>query len=498
MVRLLFLVLFSLSACHSTSSSQPAARLSYAVSIEPALQTIRVTGQLSQVRPGTYYFVLPRTQGLPLPHFIKNLKFDDAQGPLEMVLTSDNDWKVTTKSTAIRYTYEINLQQSNRYADQAWGGATNQMDDRMAFLNGSFTFIIPLIESIGGPVAVSWQVPPAWKVATPWTVGARGTDIPSPYALVRNYYTVFKEGSVKTTRIKGLDLTTIWLGDDNINNYTDATFTIRRVVEAALSLFGEEATANKESITLIFRDVNTRNQFRASTEANSIEFNFKKGVTFEQVWRLNKQSFLRILAHELMHTWDRREIDKASAYTDVREWGPDTCWIREGFTEYFAMLNLYKSDVFDRQTFVNTMQSLSDASQRVYDTQPISLMQSCRSFMEDEGAMHYAYTAGASLAFKMDLELRRQTNGIKSLPDFMRHFMETYRYEEKTVEAFMSEWQAYAPSPLNGMAAGPSRVELTSFEASLRALDIKEKTGNTRQQKHWEIPVGAAFLLYFE
>lgn len=497
MVRLFFLLILGLSACQLDSSSQPAARLAYAVSIEPALETIRVTGQLSQIRPGTYFFVLPRTQGLPLPHFIKNLQFDDARGPLEMILTSDNDWQVSTESTAIRYTYEINLQQANRYADQAWGGATNNMDDRMAFLNGSFSFIIPLIESIGAPVPVSWQVPPAWNIVTPWTVGQREVEIPSHYALVRNYYTVFKEGSVKTTRIKGLDLTTVWLGKDDINNYSDATFTIRKVVEAALSLFGDEAAANKESITLIFRDINARNQFRASTESNSIEFNFKKGVTFDQIWRHNKQSFLRILAHELMHTWDRREIEKASDYIDVREWGQDTCWIREGFTEYFAQLNLYNAGVFDKPTFINTMQALSDAAQRVYASQPISLTESCRSFMEDEGAMHYAYTEGGSLAFKMDLELRRLTNGVKSLPDFMRRFMETYRYEEKSVAAFLKEWKSYAPSTLHGLAATASRRERTALSPSLRAIGLLEQQGNAQLSKRWEIPAAAAFSLYF-
>ncbi len=270
------------------------------------------------------------------------------------------------------------------------------------------------------------------------------------------------------------------------------------MVEAALSLFGEEATANKGSLTLIFRDSNARNQFRASTESNSIEFNFKKGVTFDQIWRLNRQGFLRILAHELMHTWDRREIDKASAYVNVREWGPDTCWIREGFTEYFAMLNLYNADIFDRNEFINTMQALSDRARQVHTNQPLSLSNSCRSFMEDRESMHYAYTEGASLAFKMDLELRRVTNGVKSLPDFMRRFMEAYRYKEKTIEAFMAEWAAYAPDALDRMAAAATASNPTAFDASLRDLGVMDRSGNARTDGRWESPAGSAFILYFD
>jgi predicted metalloprotease with PDZ domain len=162
------------------------------------------------------------------------------------------------------------------------------------------------------------------------------------------------------------------------------------------------------------------------------------------------------------------------------------------------MLNLYQAGVFDRDEFVNTMQTLSDAARRVHASQPSSLMNSCRSFLEDEGSMHYAYTEGASLAFKMDLDLRRLTNGLKSLPDFMRRYMESYRYREKSVEAFQAEWKAYAPEALYPMAALAERPNPTVFDTSLRDLGVLDGGERAGAGRRWEAPSDSAFMLYFD
>ena len=495
MLRLLLFALLPLFSPVS-SSSHWSPRLSYEIKIEPSQNVLQITGTLADIKSGTYYFILPRTQGYPLRHFIHTIEFYDETGSLGAELTSDNEWKVKTRKKAISYRYTINLQQSIRFEDQAWGGATNFMDDEKVFLNGSLTFVIPLVKGISSPIDVQWRVPPSWNVVTPWTTNRHRTSIPSHYALVRNYYTVYQEGSMFNRRIQRMNLSTIWLGSDNIGQYPQAQRAIVKVVEAALLIFGQEVS--KESITLILRDSNRSNQFRASTEANSIEFNFKKGMTFEKLWQDHRESFLRLLAHEIMHTWDRREIKHASSYLHVREWGENTCWIREGFTEYFAMLNLFNAGIYDRTEFLDSMNMIYQTAAHVNAAGALSLDTSCKLFFQDQQALNYVYTEGAVLAFMLDLELREATSGVKSLPLFMRSFMSSYRYKEKTADAFIEEWKTYAPVSLRNIKSHLSRRSPTEFHLALQKMGIRMEQGSTPYSPSWEVSPNASFKWYFD
>ena len=495
MLRLLLLLFLPVS-CPTTPLFVWAPELRYEVHVEPSQNKLEITGSLDAIRPGTYFFILPRTQGAPLQHFIRHIEFSDASGPLEYTLTDEREWRVKTKEESISFTYTINLRQSDLYEKEAWGGSTNMLDDRMAFLSGGFSFIIPLVKGLDSAIEVSWKVPPAWKVVTPWSNGALYTRIPSQYALVRNYYTVYKDGSSYSRRIRTMDLTTIWLGKDNINNFPQAQRAITKVVEAALMIFGEEAS--REGVTLILRDSNSFNQFRASTESNSIEFNFKKGITFDQLWNTYREGFLRLLAHEIMHTWDRRKIDQASSYLHVPEWGPNTCWLREGFTEYFAMLNLYNADIYDRDQFLSAMHSLKMTANKLNLNQSLDLSSSCIDFFRRDFALQYVYTEGAVLAFMLDLSLREATNGVKSLPLFMRAFMTQYRYEEKTVEAFMREWKAYAPRSLHDIDSLVKKKSPTDLREPLAKMGISLAGNSSPHYPQWDVSSNAPFKWYFD
>ena len=495
MLRLLLLLFIPVS-CPYTAPSIWSPELRYDVHIEPVKNLIQITGSVDAIRPGTYFFLLPRTQGVPLQHFVRHIEFTDASGPLEYSQTDKKEWRVKTSSESIQFTYTINLRQGNLYEREAWGGSTNMLNEKMAFLNGGFSFVIPLIIGLDSAIEITWRVPPAWQVVTPWTEGSNYTRIPSQYALVRNYYTVHKEGSSYSRKIRTMDLKTVWLGEDNINDYPQAKQAISKVIEAALSIFGHEAS--REAVTLILRDSNSSNQFRASTEANSIEFNFKKGITFDQLWNTYRDGFLRLLAHEIMHTWDRREIEHANAYLHVPEWGPGTCWLREGFTEYFAMLNLYNADIYDRTQFLNAMHSIKKAAERFNADQNLDLISSCESFYTNSKALQYVYTEGAALAFMLDLSLREATNGVKTLPLFIRSFMTKYRYEEKTVKAFMREWDMYAPHSLKNLDTLLTKKKPTDFNTTLARMGIKQGTGSSPGVPNWTIQPNASFSWYFD
>ncbi len=495
-MRLVLLTLILLFAgCNSDVFDATPKKLSYHVFVEPELSRIRISGTIEHLKKGTYYFALPRTQGFPSEHFVKYVTFNDASGELAYEMTDLGEWKVHTAGETLTFTYHINLQQSLKYQSEAWGGATTYMDESEAFINGSLSFMVPLIKNISSPVDLSWEAPEDWNVVTPWTATVNTMQIPSHYSLVNNYYVVYRGGSMIRQNIQQLELNTVWLGDDDINAYPEAARSIRRVVEAGLELFGEDAS--KEGITLILRDSNAQNRFRASTEANSIEFNFKRGMTFDRVWSNYQEGFLRLLAHEIMHTWDRREVEEASAYLHIREWGPNTCWLREGFTEYFAMLNLYNAGMRDLSTFVNTMQAIAEASYNSNTEGRYTLTDACASFFNDDEALNFIYTGGATLAFKLDLKLRRASGGDKNLPELMRIYMDAYRYKEKTIESFIKTWEVYAPANLHDIGESLMRQGTINFEPELKELGLGKTPSSNAKVFYWLVPDNSTFKQFF-
>lgn len=491
----LFTVTLFCTGCVGSDSNQLPRFLSYEVAVEPEMSRIRISGTVSNLRKGEYYFGLPRTQGFPPAHFIKYVAFSDPTGDIEAEVTDLGEWLIRTAGPEVNFSYHINLQQAMKYQGEAWGGATTQMDEDTAFINGSLSFLVPLIGNIGSPVEMQWKLPEGWHAVTPWTADVDSMQIPSHYALVNNYYVAYNKGSMFRQRIRDLDLNTVWLGEGDINDYPDAAASIQKVVEAGLAFFGEDSS--KEGITLILRDSNNQNRFRASTEANSIEFNFKRGMSFDRIWKDYRDGFLRLLAHEIMHTWDRREVKEATNYLHVREWGPDTCWMREGFTEYFAMLNLYRAGLRDIPDFVNTMQAISESAAERNAEGRYTLTSACRVFFENDDALHFVYTGGAALAFYLDMNLRHESNGEKSLPALMRSFMSTYRYKEKTIEAFVASWNAYAPPALHTIPSHLADPRAVDISASLHALGAQRQPTRVSNRIYWQVPPSSRVYALF-
>ncbi len=486
----LFLVAYLfLGGCTGSGYNQQPRALRYEVAVEPDMSRIRITGSVNNLRKGGYYFGLPRTQGFPPAHFVKYVSFSDASGKLEAEVTDLGEWLIYTEGPEVTFTYHINLQQAMKYQREAWGGATTQLDENAAFINGSLSFMVPLIGNIATPVAMQWKIPEGWHAVTPWTADVDSLDVPSHYALVNNYYVAYKKGSMFRQRVRDLDLNTVWLGEGDINRFPDAAASIQKVVEAGLTFFGEDSS--KEGITLILRDSNNQNRFRASTEANSIEFNFKRGMSFERIWKDYRDGFLRLLAHEIMHTWDRREVKEATNYLHVREWGINTCWMREGFTEYFAMLNLYRAGLRDLPDFVNTMQAISESAAERNSQGKYTLTNACRVFFVDDDALHFVYTGGAALAFYLDMNLRHETNGEKTLPALMREFMSAYRYKEKTIEAFIETWNAYAPPTLHTVPSHLADPRAVDISSTLGALGARQQPSSVRNRIYWQVPASS-------
>ena len=492
--------IFFILLCYTTLLPKAAVsdphRLTYTIAVEPKDELLAIQGRLEGVSEGMVGFFLPRLQGFPVTDIIKNLVFESNGRYVTPTFSEDGQWYVDVEDGEITFTYGLSLDFAKSYGSLPWGGSLSSLDERSAFINGSMSFIVPANVVASTKIALEWKVPPGWMPISPWTTGDQYTPVPSIYGLVHNYYQVHTGGSIVRRRIRNLELTMVWLGKDDIRDYPEAMAQTAKVIHAAIDFFGGSSTNNR--LTLFLRDTNPRNLYRASTESSTIEFNFKRGISFGALWQQFRNQYLELLAHEFFHTWEVRDESKAQAYLHIAEWGENTCWIREGFTEYFSSLVLLEAGFLTQSDFLNLMQQKALQASKVNNRNELALASSCKNMFNEQDALQYVYFEGAATAFALDLELRTLTNGVKTLPEFMQGFLSRYQYEEKSVEALISTWEEYAPNRSSDIRQLVKRKQATNLAPALSALGVRSRHDPRTGRDYWEVPEQSNFAWYFD
>lgn len=148
------------------------------------------------------------------------------------------------------------------------------------------------------------------------------------------------------------------------------------------------------------------------------------------------RTFLGLVSHEYFHTWHVKRIKPQAfvPYDLTRKNLTRLLWVFEGFTSYYDDLFLLRSGVIDEAAYLRL---LSKTITQVHAT-PGRLKQSVaessfdawtRYYKQDENspnALVSYYTKGSLIALGLDLLIRRETEGRKSLDDVMHLLWKRY------------------------------------------------------------------------
>ena len=147
-------------------------------------------------------------------------------------------------------------------------------------------------------------------------------------------------------------------------------------------------------------------------------------------------TFLGLLSHEYFHTWNVKRIKPAAFVPyDLRQPNhTELLWVFEGFTAYYDDLMLLRAGVIDEPAYLKLVGRTLDQVARGGGRLKQSIAESSfdawtRYYKQDENspnALVSYYTKGALVALGLDLEIRRQTQGARSLDDVMRLLWRRY------------------------------------------------------------------------
>ncbi|CAJ0691263.1 hypothetical protein R82526_03623 [Ralstonia mannitolilytica] len=148
------------------------------------------------------------------------------------------------------------------------------------------------------------------------------------------------------------------------------------------------------------------------------------------------RTFLGLVSHEYFHTWNVKRIKPAAfvPYALDREVHTPLLWLFEGFTSYYDDLMLVRSGLISEAQYLEMIAKTWNGVLRGSGRLKQSVAESSfdawtKYYRQDENAPNAIvsyYTKGSLVALALDLTIRTQTGGDRSLDDVMRALWAAY------------------------------------------------------------------------
>jgi predicted metalloprotease with PDZ domain len=308
---------------------------------------------------------------------------------------------------------------------------TNHIDASHAFLHGPATFVYP-VALRDGPVEVSLvEVPPDWNVTTAMAFdGAPATlragsidelfDHPIHVGPTRTY-PVPAKAPVKLA---------IW-GDRAPGGVFDEARLagdVAAIVDNHVARFGEAPFANYTFILMLTHDGYGGLEHRASS-VNLYHPHFAAS-------RKAYDGLLELLSHEFFHAWNGKRIAPAPLlhFDYAKEAYTPCLWVMEGITSHYDRFALRSSDRITAKSFLDKVLDDWARLQMTPGRAKQSLEESSfdawiKLYKPDESNLNTTvsyYLKGGLVMLALDLQIRRRTEGARSLDDVIRAMWKRY------------------------------------------------------------------------
>ena len=427
---------------------------------------------------------------------VQDFAAKDAAGqPLKWEKTNKNTWKVTTNgsrdwhATYRVYANELSVRTSELNSSHAYWNSANLLMYLDGFLKSSST--------------VRVLAPDVWKVATglPGVPGQRNTFHAENFDVL--YDSPFEVSNFKSLlfNVKGVPHRIVIDGEGNYDPERMRR-DVQKIVETQVELMGGEVPYRDYTFILHLRS----NAGGGLEHANSTSLGYPRfGFTIRGGDRSTSASpnaaapvqgeyrnFLSLVSHEFFHLWNVKRIrpDALGPFDYTQENYTKLLWVAEGITDYYSDVALRRAGLISEGDFLlataRSLQSLQNTPGRLVQSVEESSYDSwIKFYRQDENSINSQvsyYDKGAILGLLLDLEIRKRSNGAKSLDDVMR-----YLYTE-----FFKKDRNYTPSDFQKateMAAGGSLEEFFAkyvrgtaeldYASALEAVGLRLDTGGT-------------------
>ncbi len=208
------------------------------------------------------------------------------------------------------------------------------------------------------------------------------------------------------------------------------------------------------------------------------------------------RGFLGLCSHEYFHTWNVKRIKPAvfAPYDLSQENYTTLLWLFEGFTSYYDDLMLLRAGVIDSGAYLKLIEKTINNVHRGSGRLKQSVAESSfdawtKYYRQDENAPNAIvsyYAKGSLVALLLDLVIRRDTQGRRSLDDVMRALWRRYGRDfysakggrgvsEQDVEALFDEITGLKLKPIFDLAVRGTRDLPLSETFAAVGIDLADR-----------------------
>jgi predicted metalloprotease with PDZ domain len=344
----------------------------------------------------------------------------DSRGyKLEVTKLDFQTWRVTRgEDPDIKLAYKV-------YANDLEDiNISSHVDETHAFFNGAAVFMY-VVGAKDEPVSLKILKPEEWKIAT----GLKSTSqadvfTADSYDQLIDCPTEIGNFTRYEFMVEGKRHSLVFYGLEEF----DASFLIEdfsKFIRTCALLFG---TLPYSQYMFIYH-LTSRERRSGVEHGNSTAIIFNK-----QDFHARKKydEFISVSAHEFFHLWNIKRIKPEG-------WGPfnymkvaqtKSHWFTEGVTSYYTSLILVRSGVWDQTMFLKDMAAKIEEFENKPGKKMMSLEEASwdvvlRADNRRDTTVSY-YIKGALVAFMLDCEIRKRTNGQKSLDDVLVFLDDNY------------------------------------------------------------------------
>lgn len=415
------------------------------------------------------------------PRNVQDFAATDRAGvSLEWEKVNKNSWKVKTNALPEwRVTYRV-------YANE-FSVRTNELNSDHAFWNNT-ALLMYLKGFLNESSTLRVVPPPLWKVATPIpsvpgeanAFRAENFDVlyDSPVE-VGNFITLPFE-------VKGIPHRIVI---DGAGNYDPERMRreVQKIVATEIELMGGEVPYNDYTFILHLRsNASGGLEHRNSSALGFPRFNFQSEGGYRSFWSL--------VAHEFFHVWNVKRIrpDALGPFNYSQENYTRLLWVVEGISDYYARIALLRAGLISAKDFLTDTAKAFQSLQNTPGRLEMSLEEGSfdawiKQYRPDENSVNSQvsyYDKGSIVGLLLDLEIRKNSRGAKSLDDVMRYLYSEFYKKDRNYrpEDFqrVSELMAAASLQPFFVKYVHGREEL-DYDASLAAAGLRlEMTGTTQ------------------
>ena len=347
-----------------------------------------------------------------------------AQSPegksLEVEKSRKNRWRIRTAGAGeVVVRYDVYSRQMSVQS--------NYVDPEFALLNGAATFMTR-VDALNRPHEVLVRLPKEWRTSVSGMSGDRPNHFrAADFDTLVDSPIVAGNPKIYTFKVDGKDNLLVNVGDDRLWDGERAARDVEKIVRQHRDFWGFLPYERYVFLNLI---VNT---------GGGLEHKNSTVLMTRPLQMKTRKSYLRwldLVSHEFFHTWNVKRLRPAALGPFDYEnevYTPDL-WISEGFTDYYSGLLNRRAELLTDTEYLRELWELIEKLQTTPGRleQPVdtaSLDAWIRHYRADEISPNVAisyYTKGAVIGFLLDAQIRRVTEGRRSLDDVMRAAYQRY------------------------------------------------------------------------